>query len=76
MNSPEDEFNWAIDEVDKFYKTKRLKLMAGKSIWRGVQAVVAFLVPLLLAHFPEWANLTVGGILMGLWHFLEKKATA
>lgn len=43
-------------------------------MWRGVVSVIAFSVPLLVLGMPvEWQSMTIGGVLMLLAHYLEKR---
>lgn len=36
-------------------------------------AAIAFLLPVILGTHPEWANLTIGAVLVGIVNWLEAK---
>lgn len=66
--------NFDLTEKVGDYQPNEIKMNSTKhSIWRAVQAGVSFLLPLLVAHFPEWGNLTLGAVVFGVWHWVEKK---
>lgn len=49
----------------------------GKGIVKSLKAVVLFAVPVIINAFtlqyPEYASLTVGGLLVLIWNFLKVK---
>lgn len=45
------------------------------SVKRGVVSLFAFAIPVLVAHFPEYMNLSIGALLNGMLHYLEKTYT-
>lgn len=43
-----------------------------KTLNKALIAILLFAVPVLLEALPaEWMNLTVGGILVGVWNFVR-----
>lgn len=44
-----------------------------KGLIKGLAGVIIFAVPLMIGQFPEWANLTIGGMLIMLVNFLKVK---
>lgn len=45
-----------------------------RSVWRGFISMVAFAIPLFVMNLPaEWQSMTIGGVLMALAHFAERK---
>lgn len=50
-----------------------MKYSFGRGLWKGTVAVLAFLVPVLVTEFPQWADLTVGGLLIMGVNYLKVK---
>jgi hypothetical protein len=44
-----------------------------KGLKKAVVAVVLFGVPLFITQFPEWANLTIGGVLVLAANWIKVK---
>ena len=44
-----------------------------KGIKKGVVSAIIFAVPLILLNNPDWANLTIGGVLVVAVNFLKVK---
>ena len=42
-----------------------------KGFLKALVAVIVFAIPMLINMFPEWANLTIGGVLMLVVNFLK-----
>ncbi len=46
---------------------------ARHSVWRGLIALASFIFPLVVAHFPEYMNLTIGSVIFAALHYVETK---
>ena len=43
----------------------------GKGLWKAVINVILFAIPIFLTSFPQWADLTLGGVLVLLMNFVK-----
>jgi hypothetical protein len=44
-----------------------------KGITKGAVAILAFGIPSVVLAFPDWANLTIGGLLIMVLNYLKVK---
>ena len=44
-----------------------------KGLIKGIVSVVVFSIPVLINEFPQWANLSLGGVLVIAVNFLKTK---
>lgn len=52
-----------------------MKYSIGKGIKKGVISGILFAIPIFIAAYPDWANLSIGSALVLLVNFLKVKNT-
>jgi hypothetical protein len=63
-----------VAEIIKSYVQKiNMKYSFGKGLKKGVISVIIFAIPLVALQFPQFTELTIGGLLVMIVNFLKVK---
>ena len=72
MKTPEYfDFTKVALSIKRNLNMETKKYSFAKGLGKGILSIIVFAVPIVINAFPEWANLTIGGLLTIAVNFIK-----